>query len=233
MKKTLKIFLIIFFVLVIVLLFLNFIKENSDKKDLYKDNPNISDNINDEIKNIDINNIKERIPSKFACVGEYCDGSMSGDDYLEKYTVLKIPLIKEGGNIGCGVGMFFAPHTTNKTDAILDATYKLLFDIKQWPEIKEDGFRNTVAAFSKTYYSHVILDKNGTARVYLIGQINSPDTCADPEFRAQIEQAALQFNTVKKIEVYLNNQIFDWCDLDMSDGEGSCKDGPQYWITSK
>lgn len=231
MKKSFKIILITVSVLV-VLTFLYLIKDGFIKEDLLKDGQKVTiDSKDNEIQNI--NNIKERVPSRFACVGEYCDGSMSGDDYLEKYTVLKIPLIKEVGNIGCGVGIFFAPHTTDKTDAILDATYKLLFDIKQWPEIKEDGFRNTVAAFSKTYYDHVVLEKDGTARVYLLGQMNSPGTCADPEFKAQIEQVAFQFNTVKKIEVYLNNKLFDWCVLDLSDGEGFCKDGPRYWITSK
>ncbi|MEN9338597.1 MAG: hypothetical protein RI945_322 [Candidatus Parcubacteria bacterium] len=175
----------------------------------------------------------DRVPSRYACVGEYCDGSMSGDDYLEKYTILKIPLIKEGGNIGCNVGVFFAPHAVPKTKAVLDATFRLLFDIKQLPEIKEDGFRNTVAAFSKTFFDHVTLDESGLAKIYLVGSIMSPGTCADPEFAAQIEGAAFQYETVKSIQVYLNGKLFDWCTLDVSGGEGLCKNGPLYWIISK
>lgn len=175
----------------------------------------------------------DRIPSRFACVGEYCDGSMSGDDYLNKYTVVKIPLVKDGGNIGCNVGIFFAPHTVPKTKAVLDATFRLLFDIKHSPEIKEDGFRNTVAAFSKTFFDQVTLNDSGLAKIYLTGSVMSLGTCADPEFKAQIEEAAFQYETVKKLEVYLNGKLFDWCTLDVSDGEGVCKNGPQYWISSK
>lgn len=174
----------------------------------------------------------DRVPSRYACVGEYCDGSMYGDDYKEVFSILKIPFVADGGNIGCGVKIFYGYDTATKTPAIMDATYKRLFDIKQWPEIKEDGFRNTVAAFTKTYFDKVTLS-DGLARVYLTGYMMSPGTCADPEFKAQIEAAAFQFENVKKLEVYLNGKIFDWCTLDMSDGEGYCAQGPQYWITNK
>lgn len=172
----------------------------------------------------------ERVPSRFACVGEYCDGSMSGED---NFTVVRVPLVKNGGNIGCDAGIFYAPHTVPKTSAVLDATYRMLFDIKYEPEIKEDGFRNTVAGATKLFYDHVILE-NGVARVYLTGQMTSPGTCADPEIQAQIEAAAFQFDNVTKLEVYLNNEIFDWCTMDMSGGaEGPCKTGNKNWIVTK
>lgn len=175
---------------------------------------------------------EKRIPSRYACVGEYCDGSMYGDNYKDIFTILKIPFVVEGGNIGCGVRIFYGYDTATKTSAVLDATYKRLFDIKEWPEIKEDGFRNTVAVFDRVFFDKVILEE-GIAKVYFMGDIVSPGVCADPEFRAQIEAAAFQFNNIKKLEVYLNSEIFDWCTLDVSGGEGRCAEGPQYWITSK
>lgn len=173
-----------------------------------------------------------RIPSRYACVGEYCDGSMYGDNHKEIFTVLQIPLIKDGGNIGCGADIFYAPHAIPKTEQVLDNTYRMLFDIKHSPEISADGFRNTVAAFDRTFYDRVTL-QNGIAKVYLTGNIMSPGTCADPEFKAQIEAVAFQFESVKEIQVYLNDQRFDWCTLDVSGGEGFCKAGPRYWITIK
>lgn len=172
----------------------------------------------------------ERIPTRYACVGEYCDGSMSGES--EKYTVIKLPFIKEGGEIGCGVSVFYSLDTVPKTTAVLEATYKRLFDIKMWPEIKEDGFHNTVASFNYLYFDKATL-QDGLVKVYLLGQVTSPGTCADPEFKAQIEAVAFQFPNVSKIEVYLNNKLFDWCLLDVSDGEGGCNKSPKYWITEK
>lgn len=173
---------------------------------------------------------KERVPSRYACVGEYCDGSMSGET---NFTVIKIPLITDGGSVGCGAKIFFAPHTvTPKTTAVLDATYKLLFDIKHTPEIPSDGFRNTVAAYPRLFYEKTTLT-NGTAKVYLTGSMYGPGHCAEPEIREQIPAAALQFDTVKRVEIYLNNKIFDWCAMDVSDGEGPCPETPQLWVAEK
>lgn len=179
----------------------------------------------------------ERVPTQFACVGEYCDGSMSSDDYRDRLTTIQVPLIRdvsEGSikTIGCGAEFFYAPHAVPKTTAVLDATYTLLFDIKTLPEIESDGFRNTVGAYTKLFYDRVTL-QNGIAKVYLTGDMYGPGHCAEPELRAQITQAALQYPTVNRVEVYLNNTLFDWCAMDMSDGEGPCPENPQWWIAEK
>lgn len=172
-----------------------------------------------------------RVPSRFACVGEYCDGSMYGDNPEEVFTVVSIPLIKDGGSIGCGADLFYAPHTVPKTLTPLDATYELLFDIKPIPEIPEDGFRNIVGVYDRLFYDRVSLT-DGTAKVYLTGNMYGPGHCSVPELRAQISQAALHFDTVDTVEVYLNNEIYDWCEQDLSDGEGPCPENPQLWIDS-
>lgn len=201
---------------------------------LVKDNRETSSSSSIFVKNekerIPPSSRAERIPTRYACVGEYCDGSMSGEE--EKYTVIQLPFIKEGGEIGCGVGIFYGKDTVPKTSAVLDATYQRLFDIKQWPEIETDGFRNTVAAFAYLYYDRVTLE-NGLAKVYLSGQVTSPGTCAEPELKAQIEAVAFQFRSVQKLEVYLNNQLFDWCLFDVSGGAGSCPEQPKYWRVTR
>ncbi len=224
-------------IVAIVILLLIFLPKRNVKQN---DNPlaivpseTKSETVPEVTKNTNTQNTQsDRVPSRFACVGEYCDGSMESDNYLEKYTVLQIPLITDGGNLGCGAKIFFAPHAVPKTTAVLDATYKLLFDIKQEPEISADGFRNVVGAYTQLFYDSVTLN-NGVAKLYLSGTMYGPGHCAEPELRAQIEQAALQFSTVQKLEVYLNGKIFDWCTMDMSDGEGPCPEKPQLWITEK
>jgi hypothetical protein len=175
---------------------------------------------------------KERFPSRYSCVGEYCDGSMNGDDPSMR-TVLQIPLVTQGGTVGCGAKIFYAPHATAKTSAVLDATYKLLFDIKTEPEIKADGFRNTLGGYTKLFYDSVAI-KDGTAKLYLTGSMSSSGVCADPEVRAQINAAAFYFDSVKKIEVYLNGKLYDWCEADLAGPEVShCDTTPRYWIDTK
>ena len=169
----------------------------------------------------------ERVPSRYVCVGEYCDGSGIGDD-VER-TVLQIPLIQDGGDIGCGAEVFFAPHFTDKTATPLDETYQLLFDLKPMPEIPSDGFRNAVGMYTQLHYESVNL-VDGMAKVFLTGNLYGSGHCSFPEIREQIIQAALQFETVTSVEVYLNDEIYDWCEQDMSDGEGSCPEVPDYWV---
>lgn len=175
---------------------------------------------------------KDRVPSRYVCVGEYCDGSMQ-DDNPSSRTVLQIPLIKQGGNVGCGVGIFFAPHGVPKTSAVLDATYRLLFDLKSQPEVASDGFQNVVGDYLGLHYDSVSIT-NGTAKLMLLGNMSGPGHCAEPAFREQINQAAFQFDSVKKIEVYLNGKLFDWCQTSVADpSEDKCDTTPRYWIDSK
>jgi hypothetical protein len=173
-----------------------------------------------------------RIPEREICVGEYCDGSMLGEG---DFTVLQIPLISGRGDVGCGSGLFFAPHTVQpKTLAVLDATYRLLFDLKPLPEVESDDVRNVVGFEDMLFYNGVSLTSDGVARLELEGSTSYIYSCTIPEFRAQIEQAALQFDTVSSLEVYLNGELWDWCEYSQADPEeDGCNLTPKYWISSE
>jgi hypothetical protein len=172
----------------------------------------------------------ERKPSRYFCVGEFCDGSGSGEQ--NSLTILKIPLITPGGNIGCGSKILFAPHAVPKTTAVLDATYKLLFDLKAEPEVITDEISNPVGSYTKLFYESVSIE-NRTAKVMLTGSMYAGH-CSDPDMREQINQSAFQFNTVDKIEVYLNGKLFDWCSVSDADAsESKCDEIPRYWIDNK
>lgn len=177
--------------------------------------------------------IARRVPSRFACVGEFCDGSGETDDPSQRTTTtVYIPLVQNGGTIGCGVDIFYAPHTVPKTTGVLDATYKLLFDIKMNPEITTDGFWNSVAGYTQLHYDHVVIE-NATAKVYLTGNMYGPGHCSLPEVREQITKTALYYDTVDSVEVYVNEKIYDWCEQDQSEGEGSCPENPDYWVVTR
>ena len=220
------VFIIILLTIGLVYVFLN----NSKRKEnnLVNNLPQSEVTLED---NIEARTELERKPSRYACVGEFCDGSGSGNQDLP--TVLKIPLVTSGGNIGCGSKILFAPHTVPKTTAVLDATYKMLFDIKTEPEIKNDGIRNPIGSYTKLFYKSVSIE-NGTAKVMLTGSMYGPGECSFPEIREQINQSAFQFNTVSKIEVYLNGKIFDWCSVSAADAsESKCGKIPKYWMDNK
>lgn len=172
----------------------------------------------------------ERNPDREICVGEYCDGSMSGED---NFTVVQIPLITSGGDIGCGNKVFLSPYTVEpKTKAVMDATYEVLFDLKPRSEIEADDIHNIVGTETKLWYDSVTLE-DGVATLSLAGKPQNVSHCAAPAFRAQIEEAALQFDTVDTLQVYLNGDLWDWCDYEEADPqESGCDTTPKYWIAS-
>lgn len=171
-----------------------------------------------------------RKPLREICVGEYCDGSMSGED---DFTVVNIPLIGSDGDIGCGSSVFLAPHVVEpKTSAVLDATYQALFQLKAESEIEADNINNIVAQEDRLFYQGVSL-QDGTAELRLEGLIYKIAHCAVPEFRAQIEQSALQFDSVDTLEVYLNGERWDWCEYSDADPqESGCDTEAKYWIAT-
>lgn len=119
---------------------------------------------------------KNRVPTKPICIGEGCDGSMSGES--EKLTVVRVPLQRTDGEnpYDFNTSFFYAPHTTLKTTAVLDATYKVLFDLKPLPELFVDGVTrdpivNPVGYMTGLHYDSVSI-QNGTAKVMLTGGYN-------------------------------------------------------------
>lgn len=192
--------------------------------------PSGIDPVVEEVVSTDVE--KKRVPNEKICVGEGCDGSMSGDS--ESYTVVSVPLVTSTGNIGCGEGIVFSPHAVNKTSAVLDATYKKLFSLEHEPNVESDDVRNVVALEKDLFYKGVSIDNSKTARLLLEGKSTYIYNCTIPTFRAQIEQAALQFSTVDSLEVYINNKLWDWCDFSQADPEeDGCDINPKHWIATK
>lgn len=146
-------------------------------------------------------------------------------------TTIHLPVITPEGDIGCGVGLTFVDREVPETTAVLDATYRGLFALTN-EELQDQGTRNVVADETELSYNKVTID-NGVAEVYLTGNM-TVGHCADPSFRAQIQEAAFQFNTVTTIEVYRNDERWDWCDYNLaSPKESGCDTHPQYWIVQK
>lgn len=104
--------------------------------------------------------------------------------------------------------------------AVMNAAYQAFFD-------QYDNVYNGVS------FDSVALDGN-TALVYLTGSYIPVGTMTDLFVNSEINAVAFQFDTVNAIEVYLNGNLWDWCDYDNANpGEGFCSAGPRFWMDSK
>ncbi len=121
--------------------------------------------------------------------------------------ILKIFLVamEDGGisgkAIGCGDSAvpvnIEIPHTT----AVLRAALTELLSIKE-QYYGESGLYNAL------YRSNLTIDginlQNGEAVIELRGELNLGGVCDNPRIQAQLEETALQFNTVQKASFFIN-----------------------------
>jgi|GEM_PF-1378805 len=158
-----------------------------------------------------------------------------GEEIPEGFITIEIPLITQEGDIGpfgCGSYMNLEAFQIPQTTGVLDEVYSKLFnELTANPEGYGVDIQNIVATQTNLSYESVELT-NGNAKLHLSGVVMGSH-CSDPAFQAQIEAAAFQFETVSSLTVYVNNEIFDWCSLDLSDGEGPCPENPKLWIVNQ
>ncbi len=178
-----------------------------------------------------VKSFESRNPTESICVGEYCDGSMDDDT---NFTIVKVPLVGSNGDIGCGSSIIMSPHTVHPaTSAVLDATYRKLFSLKQVSDVPSDDIQNIIGLEDELLYQHVSLD-DGVATLHLQGHTHVISGCMIPAFRAQIERAALQYVTVNKLQVMINDELWDWCDYSLADpSEDGCDTTQKYWVIEK
>lgn len=151
-------------------------------------------------------------------------------------TPISIPLAsldKPGdfGPFGCDQYINFHTVEIPQTQAVLAGVYDQLFSLpyEAIPGIED---KNIIASQDNLNFDSVTLE-NGLASLYLSGTVMG-NHCADEVFRHQIEQSAFQFDTVDSLQVFVNNEIFDWCTLSDADAsESGCDTNPRLWIKNK
>ncbi len=126
---------------------------------------------------------------------------------LVKEVQVKIYLIalndngKSGKDIGTGDSVVAVERTITTPQTPLKAAFEALLAIKE-PYDKATGFYNTL------YRANLKLDKatitNGKAAVYLTGSLNLGGVMDIPRIENQLNETALQFSTVKEVQIYLN-----------------------------
>lgn len=106
-----------------------------------------------------------------------------------------------GKKRGCDA-VVMVTRETSATSAPLSAAMQALF-----AEDKEqtDGAFNYIARTNETLHFERATVANGTASIYLSGSLTGlAGVCDDPRAQIQIEETALQFPTVQKVDIYLN-----------------------------
>lgn len=104
---------------------------------------------------------------------------------------------------GCDLVTFTTRQIT-PTTMPLSAAMKELFAIDK---TEVDGYYNFLANTTSTLSFDKAEVVNGVARIYLKGKLSGlAGVCDDPRAQAQIEETALQFPSVKKVEIYLNGE---------------------------
>ena len=113
---------------------------------------------------------------------------------------------KSGVKIGCGDSVVGVDVQLNPTVAVLRAALTKLFSIK-------DQFYGMSGLDNALYQSNLKVDDlnivNQTAMIALSGSLSMGGECDIPRVKAQLEQTALQFSTIKAIQITLNGKPLD------------------------
>lgn len=113
---------------------------------------------------------------------------------------------KPGKQRGCD-HVILVDRTVPSTPAPLTAALTELFGIT---EAEVDGLGNFIPRTRDTLGFDRVTIENGVARVYLLGKLSGlAGVCDDPRAKIQIEETALQFPTVKSVQLYLNGEKTD------------------------
>ena len=125
-----------------------------------------------------------------------------------KTIMLKIFLIAMNDNgvsgklVGCGDSAVAANVEVPYTTGVLRASMDKLLSIKD-QNYGESGLYN--ALYQSNLKVSGLALKDGVATIHLTGKLTLGGECDNPRVQAQLEQTALQFSTVKKVVIYINN----------------------------
>lgn len=113
---------------------------------------------------------------------------------------------KAMGPVGCGDQAVAVTRTVPSTRAPLTAALRELLAIKD-REYGQSGLYN--ALYQSNLQVEKVTIEGGKATIQLTGQLRLGGVCDNPRVTAQLEQTALQFNTVKEADIRINGKPLD------------------------
>jgi len=112
----------------------------------------------------------------------------------------------DGKERGCDK-VVFVERNVPQTEAPLNAALDELFS---FTDTTVEGWNNFIAKTRDTLSFQRATIENGVASIYLTGELSGlAGVCDNPRAKIQIEETALQFPTVDKVNIYLNGKITD------------------------
>ncbi len=120
-----------------------------------------------------------------------------------KVALLDYTASKPGVSRGCD-RVVLVDRTVPASPAPLTAALTELFAM---PETQVGDLNSFIPKTRSTLGFDYATVQDGVARIYLLGRLsNLAGVCDDPRAKAQIEETALQFPTVQRVELYLNGE---------------------------
>lgn len=143
-------------------------------------------------------------------ISDVFDVTSGDEDDLAEFTSTDIYLIalddggQSGEAVGCGDSVIPVEVTFEPTVAPLTAALEAMFAI-------DTRFYGQSGLYNALYQSDlsvdgIDIDANRHATINLSGTLNIGGTCDAPRVEAQIEQTALQYNTIDTVDVFLNGE---------------------------
>ena len=112
----------------------------------------------------------------------------------------------DGPSRGCD-RVVMVERTIPATTTPLNASLTTLFNLEN---NTVDGWNNFIAQINDTLSFDRATLKNGVASIYLTGELSAlGGVCDNPRARIQIEETALQLETVNSVDLYLNGEATD------------------------
>jgi hypothetical protein len=131
------------------------------------------------------------------------DGSGTGTDTVSIFLIAMQDEGKSGPAVGCGDSAVAVTREIPATQGLLRAALDELLSIHD-QYYGESGLYN--ALWNSTLaVDSVTIDGDGTAHIALAGELILTGVCEDARIQAQLEQTALQFSTVKAVEITVND----------------------------
>lgn len=114
-----------------------------------------------------------------------------------------------GPLVGCGDSVVGVERSIPPTQAPLRAALNELLAIR-------DQYYGLSGLYNALYQADltvgdVTIDSNGLATIHLSGTLMLGGTCDSPRAQAQLEYTALQFSTVRSVQIFINDvPLADW-----------------------
>jgi hypothetical protein len=110
---------------------------------------------------------------------------------------------KSGPRVGCGDSVVYIDRSISPTKAPLNAALNQLLSIEN-RFYGQSGLYNALSGSQLKLEQAVI--ENGVATIKLSGQLSLGGVCDSPRLLEQLRYTALQFSTVKSVNIFLNDK---------------------------